>query len=394
MKIILLIDANFSKREYERFGIYEMLKGKIDVKLIDTRKLRRGGWDTEESFEKDGFDRTVKRIDILNAIDLEEIAQEFKEAFIIDNRSGIYDKYTTFWFKSNGAYIVELDQGLLPTSIWSPSFFDLIIMSKNTFLNYGLISLFSKTIRYMINRLKSNPLSDISQRCCDIKVCSGAISNCSSGEFEIRSHAFDYDIYLKQKNQKIAIKNGDYAVFLDSGIVEHPDSIRGIGKSAETDESYYPAVRSFFDDFEKVTGLPVVIALHPRIVITKKLVRQYGGREVILKNTSSLVKSSKMVIAHNSTSINFAVLWRIPLLIITTTKIDRVNYELVRSIEDIFKTKRININKSYKGQDYNKISEGVVAQYGFYKENLIKTNNSPKVNSANILINNLKEYVR
>jgi hypothetical protein len=394
LKIILLIDANFSKREYERFGIYEMLKEKIDVKLIDTRKLRIGGWDTEEIFEKDGFDRTVKRIDILNAIDLEEITQEFKEAFIIDNRSGTYDKYTTFWFKSFGAYIIELDQGLLPTSIWSPSFFDLIIMSKNTFINYGLISVFSKAMRYMLNRLKSNPSSDITQRCCDIKVCSGAISNCSSWEFEIRSHAFDYDIYLKQKKQNIAIKNGDYAVFLDSGIVEHPDSIRGIGKSAETDESYYPAVRSFFDDFEKITGLPVVIALHPRIIITKKLVRQYGGREVILKNTSNLVKSSKMVIAHNSTSINFAVLWRVPLLIITTTKIDRVNYELVRSIEDIFKTKRININKPYKGQDYTKISKGAVAQYDLYKENLIKTNNSPKVNSANILINNLKEYVQ
>ena len=65
----------------------------------------------------------------------------------------------------------------------------------------------------------------------------------------------------------------------------------------------------------------------------------------------------------------------------------------MKSIENIFKTKRININKSYKNQDYTKISRDVVAQYDFYKENLIKTNNSPKVNSVTILIKGLKKYV-
>ena len=394
MKIIFLIDTNFSKREYERFGFYEMLNEKIEVQVFDLRKLRRGRWNSEEGFEKDGYEDRVKRFVILNSMDLEEIAHEFKGAFIIDNRSGAYDKYTTFWFKSVGAYIVELDQGLVPISIWSPSIFDLIIMSKNTFINYGLISVLSQVIRYVLKSLKSNTLSNITPKCCDIKVCSGAISKCSSGEFEIRSHAFDYDIYLQQKNQNSVIKHGNYAVFLDSGIVDHPDSRRLESSPAETDSTYYPAIRSFFDDFEKRMGMRVIIAIHPRIIISKELVRKFGGREVILKNTSRLVKNSKMVIAHNSTSINFAVLWRIPLLIITTTLLDRMDHNTMRSFEDIFKTKRININKSYKDQDYTKICRDVVAQYDFYKENLIKTKNSPKVNSAKILIKGLKKYAQ
>ena len=398
MKIIFLIDANFSKREYERFGFFEMLNEKIELQVFDFRKLRLGGLDSEEGFESDEYDDRVKRFNIINSKDLEEIAHEFIGAFIIDNRSGTYDKYTTFWFKSVGAYIVELDQGLVPASIWNPSIFDLIIMSKNSFINYGLISVLSQVIRYVRNRLKSNTLSKINPNCCNIKVCSGAISKCSSGEFEIRSHAFDYDIYLQQKNQNSVKKQDNYAVFLDSGIIAHPDSRRlgaewGMPTEIETDNTYYPAIRSFFDDFEKRTGMRVVIALHPRIIISKELVRQYGGREVILKNTSRLVKNSKMVIVHNSTSMNFAVLWKIPLLIITTTIIDRIGYSTMKSIENIFKTKRININKAYKDKDYIKISRGVVAQYDFYKENLIKTNNSPKVNSATILIKGLKKYV-
>jgi len=74
--------------------------------------------------------------------------------------------------------------------------------------------------------------------------------------------------------------------------------------------------------------------------------------------------------------------------------IDRVDYDIVRSIEDIFKTKRININKSYKDKDYIKISTAVVAQYDFYRESLIKTPNSEKLSSATILIKGLKKYVQ
>ena len=401
MKIILLIDANFSNREYERWGIYKMLNEKIEVQIFDFRRLRKGGELTKEDFfEKDGFDKRVKRFNILNSLNLEEIAHELKGAFVIDNRSGVYDKYTTCWFKSVGAYIVELDQGLLPTSIWRPSIFDLIIMSKNTFTYYGLISLLSRVIGHVINRLKNNILNKSNPECSHIKVCSGAISKCSSGEFEIRSHAFDYDIYLQQKNQNSGIKYTNYAVFLESGIVDHPDAERmkhdrysRTHKPTETDDTYYPAIRSFFDDFENRMGIPVIIALGPRMILSKDIVRKFGAREVISNNSSRLVKNSKMVIAHHTTAINFAVLWRIPLLIITTTLIDKTAYNTFRSFEDIFKTKRININKSYKNQDYTKISRGVVAQYDFYKENLIKTNNSPKVNSATILINGLKEYV-
>jgi len=401
MKIILLIDANFSNREYERWGIYEMLNEKIEVQIFDFRKLRKGGELTGEGFEKDGFDERVQRFNILNTTNQEEIANESKGAFIIDVRSsGEYNQYTTGWFKNVGAYIVELDQGLVPASIFNPSIFDLMIMSKNTFINHGLIAWLSQVNRYLIERLKNNIPGNSNQVCFDIKVCSGAVSKCSSGEFEIRSHAFDYDIYLQQKNQNSVKKHDNYAVFLESGIVNHPDddilrntSYRHANSPKETDDTYYPALRSFFDDFEKRMGMRVIIALGPRIILSKDLVRKFGGREVISNDTSRLVRHSKMAIAHQSTSINFAVLWRIPLLIITTTLIDKTAYNVFRSFEDIFKTKRININKSYKNQDYTKISRGVVAQYDFYKENLIKTNNSPKVNSATILINGLKEYV-
>ena len=398
MKIIFLIDANFSNREYERFGFFEMLNENIELQIFDFRKLKLGGWNSEEGFESDGYDERVKRINLISPDQVVKISHELIGAFVIDNRSGTYDKYTTSWFKSVGAYVVELDQGLVPTSIWNPSVVDLIIMSKNTFINHGLFSLLSQVTNYLINRFQSKNLSEVNPQCRNIKVCSGAISNCSGGEYEIRSHAFDYDIYLQQKDENSINKQDNYAVFLDSGVVSHPDSqrlgVEGVSKKGETDNTYYPAINSFFEDFEKKTGMPVVVALHPRIIISKELISQYGEREVIANDTSRLVKNSKIVIVHNSTSMNFAVLWNIPILIITTTLIDRFNYSTMKSIEDVFNTKRININKPYKDKDYIKISGDTVAQYQFYMENLIKTKNSPQVNSATILINGLKEYVQ
>ena len=401
MKIIFLIDANFSNREYERWGIYEILNEKIEVQIFDFRKLRKGGELTGEGFEKDGFDERVKRFNILNTTNQEEMANESMGAFIIDVRSsGKYNQYTTGWFKNVGAYIVELDQGLVPASIFNPSIFDLMIISKNKFIDYGLIAGLSQITRYLIKRLKNNIPGKSNQVCADIKVCSGAASKCSSGEFEIRSHAFDYDIYLQQKNQNSAKKHDNYAVFLevalnhpDLEILEHRYLNRGYRNATkETDDTYYPALRSFFDDFEKRMGMRVIIALGPRIILSQDIVRKFGGREVIANDSSRLVKNSKMVIAHHTTSINFAVLWRIPLLMITTTLFDRADYFIMRSFDDIFKTKRININKSYKNKDYTKISRDVVAQYDFYKENLLKTKNSPKINSAKILIKALKKY--
>ena len=401
MKIIFLIEANFSNRLYERWGIDEMLNEKIEVQIFDFRMLRKGGELTGDGFEKDGFDKRVNRFNITNTANQEEIANESRGAFIIDVRSsGIYNQYTTGWFKNAGAYIVELDQGLVPASVFNPSIFDLMIISKNKFIDYGLIAGLSQITRYLIKRLKNNIPGKSNQVCSDIKVCSGAASKCSSGEFEIRSHAFDYDIYLQQKNQNSAKKHDNYAVFLEVAL-NHPDSEilghrhtsnRHMNAPKETDDTYYPALRSFFDDFEKRMGMRVIIALGPRIILSKDIVRKFGGREVISNDSSRLVKNSKMVIAHHTTSINFAVLWRIPLLMITTTLFDRADYFTMRSFDDIFKTKRININKSYKNQDYTKISRDVVAQYDFYKENLIKTKNSPKINSAKILIKGLKKY--
>ena len=399
MKIIFLIEANFSNRLYERWGIYEMLNEKIDVQIFDFRRLRKDGELTGEGFEKDGFDERVKRFNILNTTNQEEIANESMGAFIIDVRSsGIYNQYTTAWFKNAGAYIVELDQGLVPASVFNPSIFDLMIISKNKFIDYGLIAGLSQITRHLIKRLITNIPGKSNQVCSDIKVCSGALSQCSSGEFEIRSHAFDYDIYLQQKNQNSSKKHNNYAVFLEVAL-NHPDSeilghttYRHINAPKETDETYYPALRSFFDDFEKRMGMRVIIALGPRIILSQDIVRKFGGREVISNDSSRLVKNSKMVIAHHTTAINFAVLWRIPLLMITTTLFDRESYFEMRSFDDIFKTKRININKSYKNKDYTRISRDVVAQYDIYKENLIKTKNSPKINSAKILIKALKKY--
>ncbi|AXE61726.1 hypothetical protein [Candidatus Thioglobus sp. NP1] len=393
MKIIFLVDSNFSIREFERFGIYEMLNQQISIYVFDFRFFKKDEEYLEESFEKNFSDNRVKNIKILDYSDPKSFYLDLLDGFVIDNRSKSYINFSTSWIKDSGAKLIELDQGLIPTSIWKPSIYDLLVMAKNTFLIYGYKKLFNQTTIYVANRFRSFFSINANHIYADIKVCSGLASKCNLGESEVRSHAFDYDIFLEQKNKTDKIIQEEYAVFLDSGIVSHPDSGRLGNLPAENNESYYPALRAFFDDFEERMKVKIVIAMHPRIVPSKDYIASFGGRKLISKDTSMLVRNSKMVIAHNSTSINFAVLWKIPLLIITTTKIDRVDYNIMKSLEEIFNTKRININKPYKDKDYIEISKGVVKYYESYKKFLIKVPNSPDLNSAKILIKSLKNYV-
>jgi hypothetical protein len=103
-----------------------------------------------------------------------------------------------------------------------------------------------------------------------------------------------------------------YAVFLDDGLAGHPDYIylRGI---TPFDASYWDMLARFFERLSKKTGLPVIVARHPRA--TGELP---AGLMSLSNRSEELVEHANLVVAHCSTAINFAVLARRPLLFVTT----------------------------------------------------------------------------
>lgn len=136
---------------------------------------------------------------------------------------------------------------------------------------------------------------------------------------KIWAHSFDYDIYMKYRAQAPEADRR-YAVFLDEDLVHHPDYSYIKIKPVVTGEAYCASLSGFFQKFEQATGIPVVIAAHPRSRYDLHP-HLWRGHEVRYGETALLVRDASLVFSHESTAVSFAVLWRKPLLFLTTREL-------------------------------------------------------------------------
>ncbi len=128
----------------------------------------------------------------------------------------------------------------------------------------------------------------------------------------IDAHALDYDLVLA--NQSAApFDSENFAVFVDEGGPLAPDYIeQNWGFPLKPDE-YYSLMNRFFDSLEKRFDCEIQIALHPRTCYEDQQ-KYYEGRKVIQGKTALLIRDARFVVVHGSTAINFATVYRKPLI--------------------------------------------------------------------------------
>ena len=145
--------------------------------------------------------------------------------------------------------------------------------------------------------------------------CDGYSRFVNGSTQKIYAHAMDYDEYRRVKSGGLGLANT--AVFLDEFLPFHPD-ITMMGLKAPMDaETYFLALRGLFDRIEKDLALNVVVAACPHSDYDKRP-GVFGNRRVEKYRTAELVSESRFVIAHRSTAINYAVLFRKPLILTAT----------------------------------------------------------------------------
>lgn len=139
----------------------------------------------------------------------------------------------------------------------------------------------------------------------------------------IWAHAKDYGLYMEEETKHHTIS--DSAVFIDEYIPYHRD-LAALGIPSPIGGSvYYAMLRRFFDRIEAEFSLRVIVAACPRANYDDKP-GLFGDREVVFFKTAQLIASSKLVLAHRSTAINFAVLFRKPILLVTTKQLYRSHH--------------------------------------------------------------------
>lgn len=128
----------------------------------------------------------------------------------------------------------------------------------------------------------------------------------------IWAHSSDYEMFRAHRGRPPA--QPPIAVFIDENMCFQQDL-----RDLKIDEwiapqDYYPRLCRLFERIEAACGLEVVIAANPRAERAGR-VALFGGRRVELGKTAELVGQAKLVIAHRSTAVGYAVMAGLPLFL-------------------------------------------------------------------------------
>ena len=165
----------------------------------------------------------------------------------------------------------------------------------------------------------------------------------------------DYNDFKFNKEEPILQYN--YIVFCDQYFPLHPDIIRFTSELCA--EKYYLSMRKLFDHVEEITGLPVVIASHPK---AKYDGTEFGERKIIKYQTKNLVVNSDKVIFHTTNSLSYSVMADKDVLCVYTDdfKSYTTGYQLLLGIKKALGLHPYNIDQ----EDMSKV------QFESYNEKL------------------------
>ena len=368
-KVVFFLQAHFNRRDYDRFGVRTLIENGFEVEVWDFtafiandeyQKIRPPDpidWERHFSFKT--------KNDALSAIsDLE------RSVFVIPVIHYNLNTYAIFRLLSKKKifYSSSILSCIVPNS-FTP---------KERFLN----KLRRSKIRNLPDRIfRRIPFGFFGVRSANVILAPAekySISNLLVNDKSnvLWLHSLDYDRYLSMKDSPVShdIRMG---VFVDQYLPFHPDAVYIKGTLVETtSEEYYPLLRNFFDFLEHKYEVRIVIAAHPRSKYEEHP-DLFGQRDIIYGKTAELIRQSGFILLHNSIAINYAILFKRPVIFITTDEINNsfkhpcAEGPSVEWLASFFGKKAYNLNNE---MDINFENEMLIDKeaYRSYKNSYIK----------------------
>ena len=197
---------------------------------------------------------------------------------------------------------------------------------------------------------------------------------------------FDYDKVLEIENS-INYFNEPYCVFHDEYLPYHPDFLISKKKTILPDQ-YYNDLNSFFSKIENHFKVKVKIAAHPKAEKYKDY-NPFNKREIFFGQTAQLCKFSEFSMLHVSTSVSFPVIYKKPILFLTSNQIinNMFSYnQWIRNFANELGTESININDHSLKKIIMDFNSNL---YNEYIYNYITRTNNYKISSSQVFINSL-----
>ena len=174
-----------------------------------------------------------------------------------------------------------------------------------------------------------------------------------NSERKFKTNSFDYNKFLITKNLN---KNKNDIVFLDSAIEDSFEyNLLGLTKNRFNKSLYWKSVLKIFEKIESQNkNKKIIIASHMRRNINDQPI----NRKFVFDKTIDLIKNSKLVIAHNSLSLQWAILFKKPVILIYVESFKYLAIENTREIKNLSKAldlKLIYVDKNFN-VNFNKIN--------------------------------------
>lgn len=313
-KIVYLISQHLDKRNYDRFGIEIMANNGWVVEVWDLTYLVNSTYSKNffkfnSIYDFSGY-RKIRSIGKLYRM-VKNSSDTFCGIFLLNG--GFLEFYLKWMFKFYRIYCLSLMCGMIPSpkseNHHKISFVDLVKIKIGN--PKDLISKTSKLlISYALPKM-------------DFIVTGGLLAyriGLKKSKTVINAHSMDYDIYLSKSKDKTANLFEAYGVFLDNDEPFHSDYIVLKLKAPVSSFNYFSSLNTFFTILSEKISTQIMVAVHPRANVDHYRNRFSEDVVVRKKETSSLVKNAKFVISHSTTSTQFAVLYRKPILFIATNE--------------------------------------------------------------------------
>jgi hypothetical protein len=199
-------------------------------------------------------------------------------------------------------------------------------------------------------------------------------------------HSLDYDLYLEERNIQTC-RSEKYVVFLDEYLPFHPEYIMLGLLPPSGPDGYYTGLNKLFSKVENRYNIKVVIAAHPRSHYEESS-QLFESRECIKGKTSELIKNAEFVIAHSSTAINFAVLYKKPIMFVTTQRISN-SYQgpYIKLMASLLGTTPVNLDNNYDIDQEPQVNK---QKFDYYRNAYIKMDGTPELPFWQIFSNYVK----
>ena len=185
----------------------------------------------------------------------------------------------------------------------------------------------------------------------------------------------DYSkILIKKRNKIKSIKySNNYAVYISDRDYNMPPEEALQDKNIKSKLSFYgwhKPLLNFFDNLEKKFNLKIIIAAHPK-AIKKNNIKMFSPRRVFFDKTYKLIEHCKFVILLRSSAINYAVIYKKPIIFLTGKELTDAQNISISSIANHFNQTPFNINSKFDRNRFNRYLDFKKKSFTKFKKDYI-----------------------